>query len=64
MKYNVLTMLNLFQGLRTFFIFFIFKSTRVLLRIVIEIIYDMSSFVVFVALMTLLLAMLFTSATP
>lgn len=58
---DFLTMLNLFQTLRTFYIFFIFASMRVLLRIIIEIVKDMSSFFVFVTLSTLLLGMLFTS---
>ena len=62
-KSDLLTLLNLFQALRTFHVFFLFKGTRVLLRIVIEIINDMSAFFVFVAMSTLLLALLFTSAT-
>lgn len=61
MQSDFLTMLNLFQTLRTFYIFFIFASMRVLLRIIIEIVKDMSAFFVFVTLSTLLLGMLFTS---
>ena len=50
--------------MKAFQIFSLFKSTRVLLRIVIEIVKDMMPFMAFVLATTVTLALLFTSATP
>ena len=54
---------SLFQGLKAFFFFFLFKKTRVLLRIVHEIVIDMIPFMLVVLASTLILALLFTAAT-
>lgn len=59
-----LTLLSLFHSLKTFSIFSLFKSTRVLLRIVIEIVKDMIPFFLFVFATNLVVALLFTSSTP
>lgn len=52
--------------LRIFFkgLLFLLKSTRVLLRIVLETIKDMQAFFLFVMASTFALALLFTAATP
>ena len=60
----LLTLLTLFQAVKAFQIFSLFKSTRVLLRIVIEIVKDMIPFMLFVLATTVSLSLLFTSATP
>ena len=59
----LLTLATLFQGLKAFFFFFLFKKTRVLLRIVHEIVIDMIPFMLVVLASTLILALLFTAAT-
>ena len=58
-----LTLLSLFQSLKAFQIFSLLKSTRVLLRIVIEIVKDMIPFMLFVLASTIAVSLLFTSAT-
>ena len=58
-----LTLLTLFQSVKVFSVFSLFKSTRVLLRIVIEIVKDMISFFLFIFATTLIVTLLFTSAT-
>ena len=50
--------------MKAFQIFSLFKSTRVLLRIVIEIVKDMIPFMVFVLATTIIVSLLCTSATP
>ena len=50
--------------MKAFQIFSLFKSTRVLLRIVIEIVKDMIPFMLFVLATTFTVSLLFTSATP
>ena len=60
----LLTLLSFFQSVKAFHIFSIFKSTRVLLRIVIEIVKDMIPFMIFVIATTITVSLLFTSATP
>ena len=63
-KAILLTLLSFFQSVKAFHIFSLFKSTRVLLRIVIKIVKDMIPFMVFVVATTLTVSLLFTSATP
>ena len=63
-KTVLLTLLSFFQSMKTFQMFSLFKSTRVLLRIVIEIVKDMIPFMLFVLATTLAVSLLFTSATP
>ena len=63
-KTVLLTLLSLFQSVKAFQIFSLFKSTRVLLRIVIEIVKDMIPFMLFVLATTFTVSLLFTSATP
>ena len=63
-KTVLLTLLSFFQSVKAFHIFSLFKSTRVLLRIVIEIIKDMIPFMLFVLATTLTVSLLFASATP
>ena len=63
-KTVLLTLLSFFQCVKAFHIFSLFKSTRVLLRIVIEIVKDMIPFMLFVLATTISVALLFTSATP
>ena len=60
----LLTLLSFFQSVKAFHIFSLFKSTRVLLRIVIEIVNDMIPFMLFVLATTVAVSLLFTSATP
>ena len=62
-KVILLAFLSLFQSVKTFHIFSLFKSTRVLLRIVIEILRDMIPFMLFVLATTITVALLFASAT-
>ena len=50
--------------MKAFQIFSLFKSTRVLLRIVIEIVKDMIPFMLFVLATTFTISLLFTSAAP
>lgn len=59
----LLTLLAFFQSLKVFQIFSLLKSTRVLLRIVIEIVKDMVPFFLFVFVTTLAFSLLFTTAT-
>ena len=63
-KLLFLTLFSLFQSLKAFSIFSLFKSTRVLLGIVIEIVKDMIPFFLFVFATNLVVSLLFTSATP
>ena len=60
----LLSVLCLVQSVKAFQMFSLFKTTRVLLRIVIEIIRNMMSFMVFVPVKTLVVSLLFTAATP
>ena len=60
----LLTLVSFFQSVKVFQIFSLFKSTRVLLRIVIEIVRDMIPFMLFVLVTTVTVSLLFTSATP
>ena len=62
-KDYLLTFLCLFQGLKAFSIFSIFATTRVLLRIVIEIIKDMVPYMIFMIATTMLISLLFTAST-
>ena len=64
LKLLFLTLLGLFQSLKAFSIFSLFKSTRVLLRIVIEIVKDMIPFILFLVATNLVISLLFTSASP
>lgn len=61
---QVLTFLNLFYAFKTFSIFALHKSTRVLLRGIIEIIKDSIPFLVLCVAATFLFALLYTSALP
>ena len=63
-KTVLLTLLSFFQSAKAFQMFSLFKSTRVLLRIVIETVKDMIPFMVFVLATTIAVSLLFTSATP
>ena len=63
-KTVLLTPLSFFQSVKAFQIFSLFKSTRVLLRIVIEIVKDMIPFMLFVVATTIAVSLLFASATP
>lgn len=56
--------MSLFHSVKAFSIFSLFKSTRVLLRIVIEIVKDMIPFFLFVCATNLVVSLLFTSSTP
>lgn len=58
-----LTLLAFSQSVKAFSIFSLFKGTRVLLRIVIEIVKDMIPFFLFVLATTLTITLLYTSAT-
>ena len=60
----LLTLTCLAQGLKAFSLFFLVKKTRVLLRIVQEIIRDMIPFLSLVLGSVLLMALLFTVASP
>ena len=60
----ILTLLSFFQSFKVFQIFSLFKSTRVLLRIVIEIVKDMIPFMLFVLVTTITVSLLYTSAVP
>ena len=62
-KSVVLTLLTFSQSMKAFTLFSLFRATRVLLRIVIEIVKDMVPFLLFVTATTLAVALLFTSAT-
>ena len=61
-KATALTFLNLVFSLKALSIFALLKSTRVLRRIVIEIAKDMIPFMIFCLLVTVLLALLYTSS--
>ena len=61
-KSTILTVLALSQSVKAFSIFSLFKGTRVLLRIVIEIVKDMVPFFLFVLATTLTITLLYTSA--
>ena len=63
-KTDLLTLLSFAQSVKAFQIFSLFKSTRVLLRIVNEIVKDIVAFMLFVLATTVTVALLFTSATP
>ena len=63
-KTVLLVLLSLCQSVKAFQIFSLFKSTRVQLRIVIEIVKDMVPFMLFVFATTLTVSILYTSATP
>ena len=58
----VLTLVNLVFSLKALTIFALLKSTRVLRRIVIEITKDMIPFMIFCLVVTVLLALMYTSA--
>lgn len=62
-KSVILTILAFSQSVKAFSIFSLFKGTRVLLRIVIEIVKDMVPFFIFVFTTTLIISLLFTTAT-
>ena len=57
-----LTLLSLTHCVKVFSVFSLFKATRVLVRIVIEIVKDMGAFLLFVFTMTVTFSLLFTSA--
>ena len=61
-KSTILTMLNLVYSFKLFSLFSLHKKTRVLLRIVIEILIDMIPFLLFCIVATILLALMFTSS--
>ena len=63
LKSSILTLLSFSQSVKAFSAFSLFKATRVLLRIVMEILKDMVPFLLFVFATTLAVALLFTSAT-
>lgn len=60
----LLTLLCLFQCMKALQMFSVFKSSRVLLRIVIEMIKDMAAFMLFMLATTLTVSLIFTAAIP
>ena len=60
-KAVLLTLLSVCQTVKSFSIFSLFKSTRVLLRIVIEILKDMMAFLIFVISTILAISLFYTS---
>lgn len=61
-KRIILTFLNLVYSFKLFSLFSLHPQTRVLLRIVIEIVVDMIPFITFCVASTLFVALMFTSA--
>ena len=60
----LLTFLCVFQSAKGFQMFSFFKATRVLTRIIIEIIKDMIPFLIFILLTTFSVSQIYTAATP
>lgn len=63
LRASLFTLLCLVQSVKAFTVFSLFKSTRLLLRIVIEIVKDMVPFLLFMVATTLVIALLFLAST-